>query len=211
MKKPHGQGSAKKGGSGRDDDHEVWEYAAATVEPLKRAKGRFHPASDAVKSAPSKPKVAGGAEPPTVKHRAAAAAPPISAAKPARATAPDLAGFDRNSARKIRGGRLEIEARVDLHGMRQHEAHAALKRFLLSCQSRGLRYVLIITGKGKAIGLQASHIGEADRERGILKRNVPRWLEEPDLRAVVVSFTTAAIQHGGEGAIYVHLRSKNRS
>jgi DNA-nicking Smr family endonuclease len=44
-----------------------------------------------------------------------------------------------------------------------------------------------------------------------LKRNVPRWLDEPDMRAIVVSFTTAAIQHGGEGAIYVHLRSKNRT
>jgi DNA-nicking Smr family endonuclease len=131
--------------------------------------------------------------------------------KPGRASVPDLALFDRNSVRKIRGGRLDIEARVDLHGMRQHEAHAALRRFLLSCQARGLRYVLIITGKGKAIGQQATHIGEADRERGILKRNVPRWLEEPDLRAIVVSFTTAAIHHGGEGAIYVHLRARHRS
>jgi len=40
----------------------------------------------------------------------------------------------------------------------------------------------------------------------VLKRNVPRWLDEPDLRPLVVSYTTAAIHHGGEGALYIHLR-----
>lgn len=213
MKKRQEPG-AKKGGSAGDDDHDVWHYAAATIEPLKRAKGRFHPASEAVKSGQAKPKAApkvAGRERAASKQRAEIAPVEEPAAKPPRTAAPELALFDRNSVRKIRGGRLEIEARVDLHGMRQHEAHVALRRFLTSCQARGLRYVLIITGKGKAIGSQAAHIGEADRERGVLKRNVPRWLEEPDLRAIVVSFTTAAIQHGGEGAIYVHLRARHRS
>jgi DNA-nicking Smr family endonuclease len=210
VKKPQGRGGGKKGGSHGEDDHEVWQYAAATIEPLKRAKGRFHPASDAVKSIASKPK-ASASERSVAKQPVAPQALKVQPVKDVRAGVPELALFDRNSVRKIRGGRLEIEARVDLHGMRQHEAHAALKRFLHSCQSRGLRYVLIITGKGKAVGSAASHIGEADRERGILKRNVPRWLDEPDMRAIVVSFTTAAIQHGGEGAIYVHLRSKNRT
>lgn len=213
MKKRAGPGGGAKGGVTGDDDHDVWQYAAASIEPLKRAKGRFHPASDAVKSGlpKPKPKAMAGSERTSSKPRATAELKDAPIAKPARTSAPELALFDRNSVRKIRGGRLEIEARVDLHGMRQHEAHAALRRFLLSCQARGLRYVLIITGKGKAIGSQAAHIGEADRERGILKRNVPRWLEEPDLRAIVVSFTTAAIHHGGEGAIYVHLRARHRS
>jgi DNA-nicking Smr family endonuclease len=213
VKKARGHGAQKNGSpaSPADDDHHVWQYAAATIEPLKRAKGRFHPASEALASDTAKPKPSSSSERVAAKKRAAPALAEVPAPKPSRAAAPDLAHFDRNAARKIRGGRVEIEARVDLHGMRQHEAHAALKRFVMSCQSRGLRYVLIITGKGKAIGSQAAHIGEAERERGVLKRNVPRWLEEPDLRAVVVSFTEAAVQHGGEGAIYVHLRSKIRT
>jgi DNA-nicking Smr family endonuclease len=212
VKKARGQRAPKSGSAGTpvDDDHQVWQHAAATIEPLKRVKGRFHPASEALGSVPAKVKTPPSAERVAVKKRAPPAPVEVSAPKSSRAAAPDLANFDRNAARKIRGGRVEIDARVDLHGMRQHEAHATLKRFLLSSQSRGLRYVLIITGKGKAIGSQAAHIGESDRERGILKRNVPRWLEEPDMRAVVVSFTAAAVQHGGEGAIYVHLRSRNR-
>jgi DNA-nicking Smr family endonuclease len=207
VKKPHSGG--KKSGPGGDDDHDVWRHTAASIEPLKRAKGRVHPAVDSVKSGGPKPKSSGN-ERAAGKENKAVSRVETPTPKPSRSTPPELSPFDRNSARKIRGGRAEIEARVDLHGMRQHEAHAALRRFLVSCQGRGLRYVLIITGKGKAMGPAADHIGEADRERGVLKRNVPRWLEEPDLRALVVSFTTAAIQHGGEGAIYVHLRSKNR-
>ncbi len=209
MKKPHGRsGSSKNETGGADDDHVVWQYAAASIEPLKRAKGRFHPANDAAKAAVPHAKIV--ADRPVAKsHKVSEQTPPVPV-KASPSPAPDLALFDRNSVRKIRGGRVGIEARVDLHGMHQHEAHAALKRFLLSSQSRGLRFVLIITGKGRAAQSAAKHVGESDRERGVLKRNVPRWLEEPDLRAVVVSFTTAAIQHGGEGAIYVHLRSKNR-
>ncbi|WP_052699146.1 Smr/MutS family protein [Hyphomicrobium sp. 99] len=213
MKKQHGHG----GGKGRrpiedsDLDHEIWRHAAATIEPLKRAKPRFHPASDAVKAGVPRPKPSAEPEKPPVKSRAAQAHhPEVSPPKPTSAKTPELQLFDRNSVRKLRGGRAEIEARVDLHGMRQDEAHAALRSFLFSCHRRGLRFVLVITGKGKTSSKSPSEEGYGERERGVLKRNVPRWLDEPELRSVVVSFTVAAIQHGGEGAMYVHLRSKNR-
>ena len=94
--------------------------------------------------------------------------------------------------------------------MRQDEAHGALRAFLSRCHSRGLRFVLVITGKGKTASATDGISPEA-RDRGVLKRNVPRWLEEPDVRSIVVSYTTAAIRHGGEGALYVHLRSKDRT
>ena len=211
MKKPHGHGGGKGRGSAEDNDHEIWRHTAATIKPLKHGKPRVHPASDVAKAAALKPKLQAESEKIAAKSRSGAPIPEISLPKALPAKTPELATFDRNSVRKIRGGRVDIEARVDLHGMRQDEAHAALRRFLLSCQSRGLRFVLVITGKGKMIGTPNTKFGDNDRERGVLKRNVPRWLDEPDLRAIVVSFTTAAIQHGGEGAIYVHLRSKNRA
>ena len=44
----------------------------------------------------------------------------------------------------------------------------------------------------------------------MLKRNVPRWLAEPELRSIVVGLTTAAIRHGGDGALYVQLRRRDR-
>jgi DNA-nicking Smr family endonuclease len=45
----------------------------------------------------------------------------------------------------------------------------------------------------------------------VLRKNVPLWLAEPELRAIVVSFTTAAVPHGGEGALYIQLRNPGRA
>lgn len=122
-----------------------------------------------------------------------------------------LADFDRKAVRRIRSGRIEIEARMDLHGMRQDEAYAALRGFLNSCHARGLRWVLIITGKGR-VSLDGDRelvtAGHLTAGRGVLRRSVPRWLAEPELRPIIVSYTTAATHHGGEGALYVQLRGR---
>jgi len=209
VKKPHGK-SGRKNSASVDDDEAIWKYAAATIEPLKRAKGRVH-LSERATTEPPKAKAAPKQESKTTasKHEPVKPSPAIAVA-PARRATPDLSDFDRKHARKIRGGRTEIEARVDLHGLRQSEAHAALRAFLFRCQSRGLRFVLVITGKGKPGSASEAGYRNPENERGVLKRNVPRWLEEPEVRAIVVSYTTAAIQHGGEGAIYVHLRARHR-
>lgn len=129
-------------------------------------------------------------------------------------SAPQLAKFDNKKARKIRAGRIDIEARLDLHGMRQAEAHRALRSFLLRAQARDLKWVLVITGKG-TFARDGDHPdplgGDWDApQRGILRRNVPRWLAEPDMRALVVSYTTAALHHGGEGALYIQLRTRKK-
>ena len=58
--------------------------------------------------------------------------------------------------------------------------------------------------------MRATSFGAGANERGVLKRNVPMWLAEPELRAIVVSFATAAIPHGGEGALYIQLRKPER-
>ncbi len=107
-------------------------------------------------------------------------------------------------------GKTEIDARLDLHGLRQGEARHRLIGFLHSAQGRGYRTVLIITGKGS--GATADPLAHAlgEPQRGVLRRLVPQWLQEPDLRAIVVSFTTAGVRHGGEGALYVHLRRQDR-
>jgi DNA-nicking Smr family endonuclease len=94
--------------------------------------------------------------------------------------------------------------------MRQREAHRALRSFLLGAQARGLRYVRIITGKGGSDEPDARpfHLDAPD-PRGVLKRLVPAWLNEPELAAVIVGFTPAGRRHGGAGALYVHLRRRN--
>jgi DNA-nicking Smr family endonuclease len=210
VKKPSSKGGRKHL---HDDDHDVWNHTAQSVEPLKKAKDRHHPAAErAAEVAP---------RPAAKQHEAAQAKPhkpahgkgssPVPVVKPKSAVPPPIATFDRQKVRQIRSGQVDIEARIDLHGMRQDEAHVALSRFLHRCQNKGQRWVLVITGKGKLTDSDphAPFDLTQQRERGVLKRNVPRWLDEPDLRHIVVSYTTAAIQHGGEGALYIHLRRRS--
>jgi len=133
------------------------------------------------------------------------------ASSPVRPRNPDLALFDTKNARRLRGGRREIDARIDLHGMRQDEARSALVSFLRSAQDRGHRFVLVITGKGAPrrsnFAVDEMEPWSLDRERpGVLRRNVPQWLGSAELRPLVVSYTEAAIQHGGAGALYVQVR-----
>jgi DNA-nicking Smr family endonuclease len=121
------------------------------------------------------------------------------APKPAPSVAPSLEPLGRRQKQRLARGTIEIDARIDLHGQTQSQAHATLLRFLQRAQRDGARFVLVITGKGARAGSDWS-------ERGVLKRQVPLWLRLPEFRGYVVGFEDAHIGHGGEGALYVRLR-----
>ncbi|MEG9504847.1 MAG: Smr/MutS family protein, partial [Methylorubrum extorquens] len=115
-------------------------------------------------------------------------------------------GLERRERRGLERGTLTIEARIDLHGLYQAEAHAALVGFLLRSRAAGHARVLVVTGKG------GEGFGGRDRggfsERGVLRRSVPHWLRGPELRGLVLGFEEAARHHGGGGALYVRLRRR---
>lgn len=211
-----GSGRGRKIRSGLSEEEQaLWDFAAESMQPLRKGKGRVLDGVDDAVFEPVAVRVRKGKVKP---GEAAAALPGLPPAPVPPATVavktPELAAFDRKSARRIRTGQIEIDARIDLHGMYQDEAHGALRRFLTSCYRNGARWVLVITGKGAPVrtgwfgdgGEPHRHDHWRDEPRGVLRRNVPRWLAEPDLRAIVVSYTQAAAGHGGEGAIYVQLR-----
>lgn len=211
MKKPGGKDRRRHL---HGEEAALWEHTARSLEPLKptKAKGRVHPADElhdeALQHRP-RPKTGHHETAANLaKHAKKAAAETV--VSPAKKTVPPIADVDRKKLKRLRTGRTEIDGRIDLHGMRQDEAHGALRAFLHRAQGKGWRWVLVITGKGKVLSRDEHEPFDlfAPRDRGVLKRNVPRWLEEPDLRPLVISFTTASIEHGGEGALYVHLRKR---
>lgn len=174
------------------EDAELWAQVAGTADPLRKGKNRAidhpPPVANPAPDAPRVKKQPSGIEP----HQRV---------EPSKAPAsPPVANFDRKEARRLGSGRIGVDARIDLHGMRQREAHSALKAFLARAQAQGHRHVLVITGKGGA----REHDGAFGR--GVLNREAPRWLSEPEFRQWVVSFTQANKRHGGEGALYVRLR-----
>lgn len=99
---------------------------------------------------------------------------------------------------RLRRGQIDVEARLDLHGMTRSEARGRLCRFLEAGYMDGRRAVLVITGKGL----------RRNGEIGVLRRAVPGWLNQPPLRGWIKAFGYAAARDGGEGALYILLRRR---
>jgi DNA-nicking Smr family endonuclease len=175
-----------------DEDAALWSRVAGSAKPLRKDRLRS--------AAPPPPKLPPKRKPPA----AAPASKPVAKAAAGPANAAPSASFDRQVARKLDTGKLAVEARLDLHGLKQVEAHAALRRFLKSAQAKGKRHVLVITGKGAPREEARSFYEEG--ERGVLRQAVPHWLALPDLAPLVVSFSPAPRRLGGDGALYVRLR-----
>ncbi|WP_108660878.1 Smr/MutS family protein [Acuticoccus kandeliae] len=170
----------------------LWQKVARTIAPLREPKAPPETAPPALMPPPA-PDVPPQAPPPPT---AAEPAPPAVAAKPKRPRAPGIGEIDRKTRRKLARGTLTIDGRIDLHGMTQEEASRALFHFIDSSYRQRRRVVLVITGKGQG--------GDG---RGILRRSVPVWLSGRELARCVVSYSPASQSHGGDGALYVRLRS----
>ena len=193
-----------------EDDSGLWARVADTAQPLAN-KNRFVDLG-APLATPAQAK----ARPP-VDTGSASRSPTVS--KPLRQHAGEKAtvgtapspnvGLDRQTARKLDKGSLAIEARIDLHGMRQREAHSALRKFLHWACGKDYRHVLVITGKGSLRDEGRSFYDED--ERGVLRQAVPHWLSHGDLAPFIVSFAQAPRRLGGEGALYVRLRKQDRA
>jgi DNA-nicking Smr family endonuclease len=170
-----------------DEEARLWLQSMRDVEPLP---GRDEPLPES--RPPAKP----------VKRLAArttkAPAPPAR-----KQSQPDLShgtapGVDKRTATRMKRGQMEIDGRIDLHGLTQDEAHRALVAFIQGAAEAGRRCVLVITGKGS----------RGASEPGILRSAAPKWLNGPDLRPHVLAFSHAAPKDGGHGALYVLVRRR---
>ncbi len=161
----------------KPEEQKIWSMVAATVHPLP---GR---------STPKAPR------PQTLD--APARIEPKRAEEARQRLREALEGIEPNRRHRIAREREEIGARIDLHGMTQDRARAALEAFVMRAFDDGWRAVLVITGKGV----------QGD---GILRKRVPDWLGAPHLAHVVAGLSEAARHHGGAGALYVALKRKPR-
>ena len=117
-----------------------------------------------------------------------------------------LSPIERRLRQRLSRGRAEVDAVMDLHGLRQDQAHGVLRQFLFTAQARGAKLVIVITGKGG----RSSDLASWHSETGVLRRSVPQWLRAPELRGVVIGFEEASQHHGGAGALYVRIRRPGR-
>jgi DNA-nicking Smr family endonuclease len=164
-----------------DDERAVWDIVTRKIKPLKRAR-------NALKIEASEP-VAEPASRKRAPAKAAVVAPPAAPKAAPKPQPPALSPLTRREKQRVARGHDRIDARLDLHGHTQDEAHGALLRFLRAASAHEKKLVLVITGKS-----------------GVLRRQVPLWLSTAELRPLVISTDIAAINHGGEGALYIRVR-----
>ncbi len=101
-------------------------------------------------------------------------------------------GVQNGVFRKLRLGRYEVEARLDLHRKTVKEARVEVFRFLQTSLDYGVRTLLISHGKG-----------EKSDTPGRLKSHVGHWLLQVPQ---VIAFHSAQPRHGGYGAVYALLQ-----
>jgi DNA-nicking Smr family endonuclease len=177
-----------------DEEQALWAGFTRSIKPLKSAKPG---AKTAQKSSATPPAASTPVPSQTRSH-------PVTPQETPRPS-PPLAPLGRRLKQRVARGREPIDARLDLHGMTQREAHAELLRFLHRAQADGVKTALVVTGKGQRKS-SSSDGWDADSRSGVLKRQVPLWLALPEFRPLVVGFDDAHVGHGGEGALYVRLR-----
>lgn len=116
---------------------------------------------------------------------------------------------DAAAHRRVRRGKLEIAATIDLHGFNQDEARARLHSFIFEAYDKNMRCVLVITGKGsKSSNEKEKHFDFFSSPRGIIRSRFKDWLHEPQIRNLISGIATANPKHGGSGAFYVLLKAK---
>ncbi|MGL4637453.1 MAG: Smr/MutS family protein [Beijerinckiaceae bacterium] len=166
-----------------DEELALWVHVASQVRPLPGRK------------VPVMPKQLAERASETASVTAIASSQPIT---PAPNRLLPMAPIERRLRQRVTRGQAPIDGVLDLHGMRQDEAHRALLQFVQRKHHEGAALVMIITGKGSS--------SYSDSERGVLKRLVPHWLSDPGLRRCIIGFEDAAQRHGGTGALYVRIR-----
>lgn len=198
-KSPNNTGKKSSGDEKTGEDAALWSTVTASIKPLKdrnsalRIKPKAPTGAKAKKSDPPKlgsVSAAAFTSPLTSLGSAGLGWP--TPKRPRDLEVGNADGLDRRTADRLRRGKLPIDGRFDLHGHSRDSGERALKAFIRASYERGARCVLIITGKGK----------------GILQAAAPAWLNDADMRPMIVSIQHAQQRDGGTGALYVLLKRR---
>lgn len=184
-----------------EQDRALWSTVTRDISPLPSRPAKPEGAI------PVTPPLPTFQPPPTLRPPVERAVPPEPKTSVTRAPDPmHMAGppaMDAKAFGKLKRGKLVPEARIDLHGMTAERAYGVLRGFMLDAHARGLRLVLVITGKGRTVDDNPD-----PSRRGILRNAVPQWLAQAPLKPLILQIAPAHQRHGGGGAYYVYLRRR---
>lgn len=164
----------------KDKDKEIWAAYTRLVRPERKAKKS--PAS---------------IQPSTIKRQQSPDCPLPAIMDDHSDMMKPVARLEREREKALRSGDIDIEGRIDLHGMTQAKAFAALSRFMNNAAKTEKRHLLIVTGKG-------------NKGEGVLRSRLAEWLAQLPEAPSILALRPAADRHGGSGAFYVIMRKKRQ-
>lgn len=190
----------------------AWAHLAASVKPLPGKKRPAPPAiakpapGAAVKPPPPgkfvKPAKPANASPPPFREGPGAG---VRRPKPASAPlpAPAPAGLDSHWDRRVKGGRVEPDLTLDLHGHTLDTAYDRIMTALDQARAMNARVVLVVAGRERPVD-------PADRmtRRGAIRAKLLDWLAASRHADAITAVRRAHIRHGGEGALYLFLKRR---
>ena len=92
-------------------------------------------------------------------------------------------------------------SKIDLHGHTLDEAHQSLLKYIKKNFTQKKLLHIVVTGLGnKSIG--------GEFFTGKIRKQFPLWLETESFKKYVKSYSSCKIQHGGLGAFYLKLKTK---
>ncbi len=171
-----------------EDDRRLWHSVTGDIAPLK---GR---------ALPDTPVEVTEAAEETKKPAPRQQARPLPPLPPEPPSTPSL---DRNTAKRLKSGKIRPDAKVDLHGLTLDEANSRVHATVAQALERGHRLLLVVTGRG------GKKLASAEQGTGRIRASLETWIRNGPHRHRVVDIRQAHVSHGGEGAYYVYLK-KNR-
>lgn len=185
------------------EDQKLWDHMAREFEPLRKAPKK-HVVKD--EEAPSGAKPAARVTNPKPNKVQNWQSVDVDA-NLKDVIQPKGQDVDGRTSKRLKQGKIEVQAVLDLHGLSQEQAHRSLIAFIHKSYQQGKRCVLVITGKGRR---QYPHHQKPqhfiDPEPGVIKRRMPDWLRDKSLSPMILQWQQARPQDGGDGALYVLLR-----
>ena len=186
------------------DEQALWALVAATVKPLHPqgyADSEWHADAPSTSTAPPRPIAVDRHRVGVIKARPAPAPLPA----PARQHSESL---DSSWDRRLSSGKVVPDLVIDLHGLRREQARHLLYARVADAERRGLRLILVITGKGHNPAPSPADLMEGKPARGAIRADLPRWLGEDGLSSRIAAVRRAHPRHGGTGAAYLILKRR---
>ena len=114
----------------------------------------------------------------------------------------NITNFKRNSTlaspKLLKKKAVKPNLILDLHGYNLYSGRLFLNKHIIDCYEKNIRCILIITGKGF-------------NNKGLLKEEVPKWLNDKFLNRYIINFNQAPKHFGGEGALLVRIKNKYKN